>query len=118
MPDNVSSSAQRKKNEPAEIMVEVVFALPDEQILVALKLPEGSTIEEAIKDSGLLNHFPDIDLAVNQVGIFGSVCPPDRTLKQNDRVEIYRPLLRDPKETRRLRATKKSVSRHRTIAMD
>jgi putative ubiquitin-RnfH superfamily antitoxin RatB of RatAB toxin-antitoxin module len=117
MHDNVLISRQ-PENSPAWITVEVVFANPAEQTLVALKLAEGSTIEEAINASGLLNRFPEIDLSINKIGIFGSVCSLDRTLKQNDRVEIYRPLLNDPKETRRIRAAKKSVSRHRTIAID
>ncbi len=89
------------------IEVELVYAKPEEQVLVCLKLPEGSTIEQAIDASGLLSHFPEIDLSVNKVGIFGRVCTLEQRLKQNDRVEIYRPLLHDPKESRRQRALKR-----------
>lgn len=89
------------------IAVEVVYAKAEEQALVCLKLPEGSTVAAAIEASGLLDQFPEIDLSVNKVGIFGSVCDLGRILKPNDRVEIYRPLLRDPKDSRKQRAAKK-----------
>jgi putative ubiquitin-RnfH superfamily antitoxin RatB of RatAB toxin-antitoxin module len=89
------------------IGVEIVYAQPENQVLLGLKLPEGSTVGQAIEASGLLNIFPEIDLAVTKVGIFGSVCALDHPLRQNDRVEIYRSLQHDPKDTRRLRAMKK-----------
>lgn len=89
------------------MIVEVAYATSDVQALVTLKMPQGATVEDAIKASGLLTHFPNIDLSVNPVGIFGKVCSLDQTLKTNDRIEIYRPLLHDPKEARRQRAGKK-----------
>ena len=88
------------------IDVEVAYANPEQQEIVALKMPEGTTVGHAINASGLLNHFPEIDWADIKVGIFGSVCKLDQLLKQGDRVEIYRPLLHDPKEARRQRAAK------------
>jgi putative ubiquitin-RnfH superfamily antitoxin RatB of RatAB toxin-antitoxin module len=91
----------------ALIEVEVAYATSGEQIIVALKLPEGATVEEAIKASGLRACFPEIDQAQLQAGIFGRVCTLDQRLKQADRVEIYRPLKHDPKEARRQRAGKK-----------
>ena len=91
---------------PSSLTVEVVFARPEAQTLVALKLTKGASVEDAIVASGLLDLYPEIDLNVNKVGIYGSVCSLDRRLKENDRVEIYRPLRCDPKETRRLRAEK------------
>lgn len=84
-----------------EFEVEVVYALPSEQALVALKVVPGTTVEEAIRRSGLLERFTEIDLAVNKVGIFGRLAPLSRELGAGDRVEIYRPLLADPKEVRR-----------------
>ncbi|MEI7996521.1 MAG: RnfH family protein [Methylococcaceae bacterium] len=87
--------------------VEVAYAKPEQQEIVALKMPEGTTAEQAILASGLLNSFPEIDGADLKVGIFGSVCKLDRPLRQDDRVEIYRPLIHDPKEARRQRAAKR-----------
>jgi putative ubiquitin-RnfH superfamily antitoxin RatB of RatAB toxin-antitoxin module len=89
------------------IGVEIVYAQPENQVLLGLKLPDGSTVRHAIEASGLLALFPEIDLAVNKVGIFGSVCALDHPLRQNDRVEIYRSLQHDPKDIRRLKAMKR-----------
>jgi putative ubiquitin-RnfH superfamily antitoxin RatB of RatAB toxin-antitoxin module len=89
------------------IDVEVAYATPEQQVILALKMPEGATVEQAINASGLLNHFPEITWADIKVGIFGSVCRLDQTVRQADRVEIYRPLIHDPKEARRQRAAKR-----------
>ncbi|MEW5888032.1 MAG: RnfH family protein [Pseudomonadota bacterium] len=86
------------------ISVQVVYALPGRQELIQLKLPEGSTLQQAIEASGLLQRFPDIDLAKNKVGIYGKLSRLDTVLRDRDRVEIYRPLIADPKEIRRKRA--------------
>ncbi|MGQ5524683.1 RnfH family protein [Chitinimonas sp. PSY-7] len=83
--------------------IEVAYAEPAQQYLVTLELTEGSTVEDAILASGLLVRFPGIDLAVNKVGIFGRACPLSTVLREKDRVEIYRPLLADPKVVRRER---------------
>ncbi|WP_255987692.1 RnfH family protein [Chitinolyticbacter albus] len=85
------------------IRVEVVYARPDEQRLVALTLPAGSTAAAAIVQSGLLAAFPEIDLARNGIGIFSKIVKPDTVLRDRDRVEIYRALTADPKEVRRQR---------------
>lgn len=86
------------------IEVEVAYARPDEQVILALKVPAGTTIEEAIRLSGVLERFPEIDLATGKVGVFGKVGRLDQTLVAADRVEIYRPLIADPKEARKQRA--------------
>jgi len=86
--------------------IEVAFAKPEEQVIVPLQLPEGATVELAIKTSGLLARFPEIDQTDIKAGIFGQVCKLDQVLKQGDRVEIYRALIHDPKEARRQRAAK------------
>jgi putative ubiquitin-RnfH superfamily antitoxin RatB of RatAB toxin-antitoxin module len=91
----------------AMIEVEVAYARPERQVIVALNLPEGSTAAEAINASGLRQQFPDIDWADCPVGLFAKPCPLDQPLAQGDRVEIYRPLANDPKDARRLRAAKK-----------
>jgi putative ubiquitin-RnfH superfamily antitoxin RatB of RatAB toxin-antitoxin module len=86
------------------ITVEVVYALKDKQELVALKLPVGVTAREAVERSGLLAKFSGIDLAKNKLGVFAKLVKPDLVLRDRDRVEIYRPLLADPKEVRKQRA--------------
>jgi putative ubiquitin-RnfH superfamily antitoxin RatB of RatAB toxin-antitoxin module len=88
------------------IAIEVAYANPEQQVIVALNLPEGATAGQAISASGLLARFPEIDGADIKAGIFGSVCKLDQPLKSGDRVEIYRPLRHDPKEARRQRAAK------------
>ena len=87
------------------ISVEVVYALRDRQDLVSLELAEGATVREAIEASGLLEKHPEIDLnGANKVGVFAKLTPLTTTLQDRDRVEIYRPLIADPKEVRRKRA--------------
>ncbi len=96
------------------IAVEVVYAEPAVQHLIALQLPQGSSIWEAVEQSGLLEQCPALqargDSLRDNVGIFGKVKPADSILKSGDRVEIYRPLLMDPKQARRLRAEKAALA--------
>ena len=87
--------------------IEVAYALPEEQVLMTLDVEQGTTVEEAVKLSGILERFTDIDLTKNKLGIFGKVTKADQVLRDKDRVEIYRPLIADPKESRRKRAEKK-----------
>lgn len=86
------------------IRVEVAYALRGEQALLQLKLDEGTTARQAVERSGILRRFPEIDLARATLGIFGKVVSPDTRVRDGDRVEIYRPLVADPKEARRQRA--------------
>jgi len=87
------------------IRVEVAYALPHKQVLLALELPTDTTVESAIRHSGILSQFPEIDLAKNKLGIFSKLVTMDTILRDKDRVEIYRPLIADPKEIRRQRAS-------------
>ncbi|MBI2287379.1 MAG: RnfH family protein [Nitrosomonadales bacterium] len=87
-----------------KINIEAVYALPDEQTLFRQSVPEGATVAEAIKLCGILEKYPEIDLAANKLGIFGKLAKPDTVLRDKDRIEIYRPLIADPKEVRRRRA--------------
>ncbi|PHM23903.1 RnfH family protein [Xenorhabdus budapestensis] len=87
-----------------DINIEVVYALPERQYLRKVKLPEGATVEQAIVESGLLAFRSDIDLAKNKIGIYSRPAKLTDTLEEGDRVEIYRPLIADPKEMRRKRA--------------
>lgn len=84
--------------------IEVAYALPQKQFLWRVDARVGTTVEEAIRHSGLLDQFPEIDLARNKVGIFGKLVKLDEQVRDKDRVEIYRPLIADPKEVRRQRA--------------
>ena len=86
------------------ITVEVVYALKDRQDLVALKLPAGATVREAVERSGLPAKYPEIDPAKSKLGVFAKLVKPDTVLRDRDRVEIYRPLIADPKEVRKQRA--------------
>lgn len=87
-----------------QISIEVVYALPHEQTLLKVKVPQNTTVAEAIKVSGILEKYPDIDLSKNKLGIYGKLSKADVILRDKDRIEIYRPLIADPKEIRRQRA--------------
>ena len=91
------------------ISVEVAYARPDEQRIIELQVPPGTTVKEAIEKSGITGHFPEIDLTKNKVGIFGKLTKADAQLQPGDRVEIYRQLIADPKEARKKRAAEGKV---------
>jgi len=91
------------------IRVEVLYALPHEQKLLDVKIPAGTTVAGAIEASGVLQKHPEIDLAVNKVGIFSKLSKLDVLVRDKDRIEIYRPLIADPKEVRRKRAEEGKV---------
>ncbi len=91
------------------LSIEIAYALPQKQELVHLKLPAGSTVQQAIEASGLKQKHPEIDLAKNKVGVFGKLSKLDAPLRDRDRVEIYRPLIADPKEVRKKRAEEGKV---------
>lgn len=99
----------------AEVMisVEVVYAAVDRQELIKLSVPKSTTVLGAVTASGIAQRFAELDLAQCPLGIFGKVVadPQVRQLEEGDRVEIYRPLLADPKEIRRMRAEKAAKAR-------
>jgi uncharacterized protein len=86
------------------ITVEVAYARPGAQLILELTVPEGTTVDEALRASGIAERFPEIDLDSAKVGIFGKLTKRDTVLRPKDRVEIYRPLIADPKEVRKQRA--------------
>lgn len=92
-----------------EIRVEVAYALPQEQVILSLSVAPGTTVQQAIEQSGILKKFPDIDLTLNKLGIFAKLSKSDTVLRDRDRVEIYRPLIADPKEVRKKRAEEGKV---------
>ncbi len=94
----------------ADLQVEVVYALPEKQYLRNVRLPEGSTVEQAIQASGLTELRKEIDLSVNKVGIYSRTVKLQDIVAEGDRVEIYRPLLADPKELRRQRAERSATA--------
>jgi putative ubiquitin-RnfH superfamily antitoxin RatB of RatAB toxin-antitoxin module len=87
------------------IKVEVVYALAGEADAVTVEVPQGATVRDAVAASGILGRHPEIGRA--QVGVFGRTVAPDCRVAEGDRIEIYRPLLLDPKEARRRRAKKR-----------
>jgi putative ubiquitin-RnfH superfamily antitoxin RatB of RatAB toxin-antitoxin module len=90
------------------IVIEVVYALAERQKLLRLSVPAGTTVREAALRSGIQQFFPELDLNQAPLGIFGKAVgkPEERVLEEGERVEIYRPLIADPKEVRKQRAAK------------
>ena len=93
------------------MIVEVAYALADKQSLISLEVKEGATLKEAIEASGILEIYNQIDLSKQQVGIFSKFASLDTVLREKDRVEIYRPLVADPKEVRKERAAQVKAMR-------
>ena len=92
-------------NSVIKIQVELAYAKPDEQVLLSLDVEPGTTVDQLVKMSGILEQFPEIEIGkLNKLGIFGKVTKGSTELREKDRVEIYRPLIADPKEVRRRRA--------------
>jgi putative ubiquitin-RnfH superfamily antitoxin RatB of RatAB toxin-antitoxin module len=87
-----------------QIAVEVAYAKPDEQLILKLEVAPGTTLQQAIEQSGILDRFPEIDPTRLKAGVFGKLKKLDQTLRAGDRVEIYRPLIADPKQVRKQRA--------------
>ena len=87
-----------------KINIGIVYALPHEQELLELQAPQQTTAGEAVRLSGIMEKHPEIDLGKSRLGIYGKLTGADAVLRDNDRIEIYRPLLVDPKEVRRKRA--------------
>ena len=91
------------------IEIEVCYPRPEKQSVVRLKLATGTTVQQAVEASGLLEKFPEIDLKKNKFGVWNKLSKLDTALRDKDRVEIYRPLIADPKEVRKQRAAEGKV---------
>ncbi len=105
------------------ISIEVAFALPDRQKIQSIQVARGTTALDAAKQSGIQSHFPDLDLGSSAMGIFGNElgtrglsAPDEYLVRQGDRIEIYRPLIADPKEVRRQRAAEAKTKRAEAAA--
>ncbi|MFT5220465.1 MAG: putative ubiquitin-RnfH superfamily antitoxin RatB of RatAB toxin-antitoxin module [Planctomycetota bacterium] len=86
------------------ITIEVAYATPQKQKIISLEVKAGESVRIAVKHSGMVDHFPEIDIESCDLGVFGKLVKEDYPLEQGDRIEIYRPLIADPKEVRRQRA--------------
>jgi putative ubiquitin-RnfH superfamily antitoxin RatB of RatAB toxin-antitoxin module len=95
------------------VRVEVCYAKPERQLLLELRVSPGCTIRTAIEQSGIIRDAPEIDLTVFRVGVHGKLKTLDTLLREHDRIEIYRPLVADPKESRRRRAAGKDEKKAR-----
>jgi hypothetical protein len=93
-------------NEDNTINVEVAYALPHKQAIVEIRVVEGTTALEAAQQSGIADKFDGIDLDNAKFGVFSKLVSPGQVLREGDRVEIYRPLIADPKEVRKVRAAR------------
>lgn len=89
---------------PTTIRVEVAYARPDRQLIMPVEAPEGATLEQVIVHSGIQEQFPEIELQTSKFGVFGKLSKRSAVARAGDRIEIYRPLLADPKEVRKRRA--------------
>ena len=89
---------------PTPLHIEVAYARPDRQLIIPLDVPEGTTLEQAIVQSRIQEQFPEIDPATAKVGIFGKLGKLSAPVRAGDRIEIYRPLIADPKAVRKQRA--------------
>ena len=111
-PDSPQPDQSSQPNQPQDlIQVEVAFAKPEVQVIVPLQVPPTTTAAEAIQRSELAARFPELEPLSYKYGIFGKACKPDQTLREGDRVEIYRPLIADPKQVRKDRAAKGKKTR-------
>ncbi len=104
------TAVRSKDKERNTLRLEVAYATPKTQVVIEVRARPGTTVAQAIRQSGILERLPEISLTRNRVGIFGETASLDRQVCAGDRVEIYRPLIADPKEARRSRA---STSRRR-----
>ncbi len=104
----MSESATGAASDAGQIRIQVCYATPSIQALKELSVPAGTLLHDGIKRSGLLEEIREIDLSCWRVGIYGKLKALDTVLRDRDRIEIYRPLIADPMESRRKRADKKA----------
>lgn len=95
------------------VRVEVIYALPEQQTILAVEVGQGTTIRQAIVASGVLERHPEIDLAAADFGVWNEKVDPDYCVNDGDRIEIYRPLVADPKTMRRQRARQNASQKRR-----
>lgn len=96
---------------PVTLAIQLCYARPDRQFLLDLTVAPGTTIQQAIQNSGIIQQAPEIDVTVWRVGLYGKLKTLDTVLREHDRIEIYRPLIADPKDTRRKRAESRGAKK-------
>jgi hypothetical protein len=94
---------------PETLRIEVVYPLPHEQLILTAQVPEGATLRDGIQASGVLGRYPELTLDSLEAGVFGKLAKLDTPLRERDRIEIYRPLIADPKAVRKQRAAEGKV---------
>jgi putative ubiquitin-RnfH superfamily antitoxin RatB of RatAB toxin-antitoxin module len=109
-----AEAPRRRARREMTLRIRVALALPDRQEVISLEIEEGASVADALRAARAAQFLADADPAQLRVGIWGKACAMDATLRDGDRVEIYRPLLADPKETRRARAGLKPSTRSRS----
>jgi len=109
--DKINEALNSPQTVVESINVEVAYALPEKQIIRAVNVDKGTTIGAAIVQSGIMQDFPELELEEAKVGIFGKMATMVTVLEDGERVEIYRPLIADPKEVRRKRAEQGKVTK-------
>jgi len=97
------------------MLIEVAYALATKQTLLVLEVEQGTTLKQAITVSGILETYPQIDLSKDKTGIFGKIAKLETVLREKDRVEIYRPLIADPKQVRKERAAQGKKMRNKQV---
>ncbi|MCP3428612.1 RnfH family protein [Opacimonas viscosa] len=103
----MTDSIHADSAETTELLtIEVVYGTPEQQTIKTVSVPVATAVEDAINMSKITEVYPEIDLTINKVGIWNRTCKLTDVVKNNDRIEIYRPLIADPKEVRRQRAEK------------
>lgn len=95
------------------MQVEVAYALKKKQTLLSFEVAENTNIQSAIEESGILEKYPEINLNINSVGIFGKITQLSDILREKDRIEIYRQLISDPKEVRKRKAAEGKAIGHK-----
>ena len=106
------------KTAPTTMTVEVAYALPDRQVLLVIEVPPATTAGEAVERSAIATQFPELAQATPKIGVFGKLCKPEQPLREGDRVEVYRPLIADPKKVRKERAAKGKTTRKGAAAIN
>jgi hypothetical protein len=96
------------------IHIEVAYAKPEEQVIIPVEMEQGATAEQAIEQSKICQLFSEINLLQQKIGIFSKPCKLDTVLRDGDRIEIYRPLIADPKAVRKKRAAEGKAMRKGT----
>jgi len=89
-----------------KVTIEVVYGVPQKQKILTLLVAVGTTVEQAVIESGIIALFPEIDLSINKVGVWNRAVKLSEEVNDLDRVEVYRPLIADPKDVRKRRAEK------------